>query len=192
MKYLATYSAIPTGKSDISIPDHLYMISPKVSMAWFILNLAESLCLHLTEKFTSTAFHRYHGQSESCFLLSQWCDPPSLEDHDNMAWKRSRSIKWWKSLWKAVKYVFRIQSLGGLVVGLFAIGIVVLELNFVDLCYEPQNHNWTSVPKRIQNIIVTANTIWSFPLLLWKSWIEANDNNLANATKWRYNNTLTS
>ena len=157
-------------------------------MAWFILNLAESLCLHLTEKFTSTAFHRYHGQNESLVLLLQQCDtledfykfdpqdtifqeydPPSLGDHSNMAWKRSRPTKWWKSLWKAVKYVFRIQILGGLVVGLFAIGIVVLELNFVDLCYELQNHNWTSVPKRIQNIIVTANTIWSFPLLLWKS-----------------------
>ena len=54
-----------------------------------------------------------------------------------------------------------------LAVGLFAIGIVVLELNSVDLCYELQHQNWTSVPKKIQNIIVTADTIRSFPSQLW-------------------------
>lgn len=147
-------------------------------MSWFILNLAESLCLHLMEKFTSSAFHCDNGQNERCILLSQQSDPledfnkfdsqdtifeeydpPSLGDYNNMDWKRSRPTKWWISLWKAMKCVVLIQLLGGLAVGLFAIGIVVLELNSVDLCYELQHQNWTSVPKKIQNIIVTADTI---------------------------------
>ena len=154
-------------------------------MSWFILNLAESLCLHLMEKFTSSAFHCDNGQNERCVLLSQQSDledfnkfdsqdtifqeydPPSLGDYNNMDWKRSRPTKWWISLWKAMKCVVLIQILGGLAVGLFAIGIVVLELNSVDLCYELQYQNWTSVPKKIQNIIVTADTIRSFPSQLW-------------------------
>ena len=154
-------------------------------MSWFILNLAESLCLHLMEKFTSSAFHCDNGQNERCVLLSQQSDledfnkfdsqdtifqeydPPSLGDYNNMDWKRSRPTKWWISLWKAMKCVVLIQILGGLAVGLFAIGIVVLELNSVDLCYELQHQNWTSVPKKIQNIIVTADTIRSFPSQLW-------------------------
>ena len=40
-----------------------------------------------------------------------------------------------------MKCVVLIQILGGLAVGLFAIGIVVLELNSVDLCYELQHQN---------------------------------------------------
>ena len=37
-----------------------------------------------------------------------------------------------------MKCVLLIQILGYLAVGLFAIGMVVLELNSVDLCYELQ------------------------------------------------------
>ena len=81
--------------------------------------------------------------------IFQEYDPPSLGDYNNMDWKRSRPTKWWISLWKAIKCVVLIQLLGGLAVGLFAIGIVVLELNSVDLCYELQHQNWTSVPKKI-------------------------------------------
>ena len=99
------------------------------------------------EKFTSSAFHCDNGQNERCVLLSQQSDledfnkfdsqdtifqeydPPSLGDYNNMDWKRSGPTKWWISLWKARKCVVLIQLLGGLAVGLFAIGKQSVDTN---------------------------------------------------------------
>ncbi|KAJ7392842.1 hypothetical protein OS493_010502 [Desmophyllum pertusum] len=71
--------------------------------------------------------------------IFQEYDPPSGDD-SKMGWKRSRPTKWWMSLWKAMKCVFCIQILGG-----FAIGM-----------------NWTSLPGKIQAIIVTSESVEGF------------------------------
>ena len=71
------------------------------------------------------------------------------------------------SLWKAIKCVFCIQILGGLAVGSLAIAIIVLDLNSSDLCYDSQSQNWTSLPGKIQAIIVTGETVESYVVQLW-------------------------
>ena len=156
-------------------------------MALFVLDLVESLFLHITETFTSGVIQCYQGQNlpENCVPLLQQHDPledfkkfdqqdtifreydPPLGDDSKMGWKKSRPTKWWISLWKAMKYVFCIQILGGLAVGFLAIVIVVLEFNSADLCYDMQMNNWTSVPKKVQNIIVSGDAVWSYLVELW-------------------------
>ena len=157
-------------------------------MALFVLDLVESLFLHITETFTSGVIQCYQGQNlpENCVPLLQQQDPledfkkfdqqdtifqeydPPLGDDSKMGWKKSRPTKWWILLWKAMKYVFCIQILAGLAVGFLAIFIMVLELNSADLCYDMrQMNNWTSVPKKIQNIIVTGDVVWSYLVQLW-------------------------
>ncbi|KAJ7392840.1 hypothetical protein OS493_010500 [Desmophyllum pertusum] len=90
-------------------------------------------------------------------------DPPPGDD-SKMGWKRSRPSKWWMSLWKAMKCVFCIQILGGLAVGSLAIALLVLEFNSADFCYDPysQSQNWTSLPGKIQAIIVTGESVEGF------------------------------
>ena len=151
-------------------------------MALFILDLVEGLFLHITEKFTSGVIQCYQGQNlpENCVPLLQQQDPledfkkfdqqdtifqeydPPVGDDSRMGWKKSRPTKWWISLWKAMKYVFCIQILGGLAVGFLAVVIVVLEFNSADLCYGMQY-----VPKKIKNIILTGDVVWSYLVELW-------------------------
>ena len=157
-------------------------------MALFVLDLVESLFLNITEKFTSGVIQCNQGQNlpENCVPLLQQQDPledfkkfdqqdtifqeydPPLGNDSKMGWKKSRPTKWRISLWKAMKYVFCIQILGGLAVGVLAIFIMVLEFNSADLCYDMRRmNNWTSVPKKIQNIIVTGDAVWSYLVELW-------------------------
>jgi len=99
--------------------------------------------------------------------IFQEYDPP-LGDDSKMAWKKSRPAKWWMSLWKAMKYVFCIQILGGIALGSLTLLILVLDFNSVDLCYDKQLHgNWTTLPRNIQAIIVTAETVEAYVAQLW-------------------------
>ena len=98
--------------------------------------------------------------------IFQEYDPPSGDD-SKMGWKRSRPPTWRLSLWKAMKHVFCIQILGGVALGSLAIVILVLDFNTVDLCYDMQSKNWTAIPKRIQAVMVTADTTEAYLVQLW-------------------------
>ena len=153
-------------------------------MASFTL---EGLFAFVTERFTAGVIQSYQGQG----VLE---DAPLMQGHDpleafrkfdvndtifqeydalpgdesKMSWKRSRPSKWWMSLWKALKDVFRIQILGGLTLGTLAIFILVLDFNSVDLCYDRQFHgHWNSLPPKIQAIIVTADTAEAYVVQMW-------------------------
>ena len=98
--------------------------------------------------------------------IFQEYDPPS-GDESEMGWKKSRPSTWKLSLWKAMKHAFCIQILGGVALGLLAIVILVLDFNTVDLCYDMQAKNWTAIPKRIQAVVVTADTTEAYLVQLW-------------------------
>ena len=98
--------------------------------------------------------------------IFQEYDPPSGDD-SKMGWKRSRPPTWRLSLWKAMKHAFYIQILGGVALGSLAIVILVLDFNTVDLCYDMQSKNWTAIPKRIQAVMVTADTTEAYLVQLW-------------------------
>ena len=99
--------------------------------------------------------------------IFQEYDPP-LGDDTKMAWKKSRPANWRKSLWKAMKYVFCIQILGGLALGSLAVLILVLNFNSVDLCYDRKfKGNWATIPRNIQAIIVTAETVEAYVIQMW-------------------------
>ena len=98
--------------------------------------------------------------------IFQEYDPPSGDD-SKMGWKRSRPPTWRLSLWKAMKHVFCMQILGGVALGALAIVILVLDLNTVALCYDMQSKNWTAIPKRIQAVMVTADTTEAYLVQLW-------------------------
>ena len=67
-----------------------------------------------------------------------------------------------------MKYVFCIQFLGGIALGSLALLILVLDFNSVDLCYDKQLHgNYNTLPRNIQAIIVTAETIEAYVVQLW-------------------------
>ena len=149
-------------------------------MALFTL---EELFAYVAETYTAGVIESNQGQTDVPFIqqldpledftkfdqkdaIFQEYDPPSGDD-SKMGWKRSRPPKWWMSLWKAIKCVFCIQILGGLAVGSLAIAIIVLDLNSSDLCYDSQSQNWTSLPEKIQAIIVTGETVESYVVQLW-------------------------
>ena len=67
----------------------------------------------------------------------------------------------------AMKHVFCIQILGGVALGSLAIVILVLDFNTVVLCHDMQSKNWTAIPKRIQAVVVTADTTEAFLVQLW-------------------------
>ena len=150
-------------------------------MASFTL---EGVFAYVTETFTAGVIQSYQGQRflEDAPLIQgrdpledfknfdnvdndtifQEYDPP-LGDVSNMGWRRSRPPRWWMSLWKAVKCVFFIQIVGGLALGSLALLILVLDFNSVDLCYDRQLHgHWNSLPRKIQAIIVTAETLEAY------------------------------
>ncbi|KAJ7392835.1 hypothetical protein OS493_010495 [Desmophyllum pertusum] len=81
--------------------------------------------------------------------------------------ERSRPTKWWMSFWKAMKCVFCIQIIGGLALGSLAIAILVLDFNSVDLCYDRRHSHWNSLPRKIQAIIVTAETVEAYVIQMW-------------------------
>ena len=153
-------------------------------MASFTL---EGIFAYVMETFSAGVIQSYEGQGflEDAPLINrqdpleefkkfnsndtifQEYDPPAQDD-GKMAWKKSRPAGWWKSLWKAMKYVFCIQILGGLALGSLAILILVLDFNFVDLCYNRQfKGNWPSFPRNIQAIIVSAETAEAYVIQMW-------------------------
>ena len=159
----------------------------------------EGLCVYLTETFTAGVIQAYEGQG----LLE---DAPLTGSHDplecfgrndsifqeynapegnssKMAWKESRPPKWWKSLFKSMKFVFIIQILGGLALGTFAISILTLDFNSVDLCFNQQLTNWKSLPNKVQAIIVTAASSEAYLAQLWVFFYCAAYVRLANGEK---------
>ena len=146
----------------------------------------EGVFAYILETFTAGVIQSYQGQGllEDAPLLQgqdplddfrkfdrndeifQEYDPPS-EDDSKMGWKKSRPPTWRLSLWKAMKHAFCIQILGGVALGSLAIVILVLDFNTVDLCYDMQSKNWTAIPKRIQAIMVTADTTEAYLVQLW-------------------------
>jgi len=102
----------------------------------------EGLFAYVTERFTAGVIQSYQGQGvlEDASLIQgqdpledfrkfdandtifQEYDAPPGDD-SKMSWKRSPPSKWWMSLSKALKDVFRIQILGGLTLGTLAIFI---------------------------------------------------------------------
>ncbi|XP_020605370.1 uncharacterized protein LOC110044204 [Orbicella faveolata] len=153
-------------------------------MASFTLG---GLFVYVTETFTAGVIQSYEGQGlledapliqrqdpledfkrfdNSDTIFQEYDAPPG--DHSKIGWKRSRPSKWWMSLWKAVKDVFCIQILGGLTLGTLAIFILVLDFNSVDLCYDKQLHgHWNSLPRKIQAIIVSAETVEAYVVQMW-------------------------
>ena len=146
----------------------------------------EGLFAYATETFCAGVIQSYQGQrflDDDAPLLRQ--DPledfkkfnprdtifqeydPPPGDEDKMAWKKSRPAKWWMSLWKAAKYVFCIQILGGLALGLLAILILILDFNFVDLCFDRQHGHWNSLPPNIQAIIMTGECLQAYVVQMW-------------------------
>ncbi|KAL9963958.1 hypothetical protein ACROYT_G027522 [Oculina patagonica] len=147
----------------------------------------EGVLAYLAETFTAGVIQSYQGQAgfldddpliqgqdpledfkkfNNNDTIFQEYDPPPGDD-SKMGWKRSRPAKWRMSLWKAVKHAFYIQIVGGVALGSLAILIMVLDFNFVDLCFDMQSANWTSLPKRTQAIIVTAATAKAYLVQLW-------------------------
>ena len=146
----------------------------------------EGLFTYISERFAAGVIQSYQGQVllEDAPLLQrkdpledfkkfnrndeifQEYDPPSGDD-SKMGWKRSRPPTWRLSLWKAMEHAFCIQILGGVALGSLAIVILVLDINTVDLCYDMKSKNWTTIPKRIQAVMVTADTTEAFFVELW-------------------------
>ena len=146
----------------------------------------EGVFAYISETFAAGVIQSYQGQVllEDALLLQrqdpledfkkfnpndqifQEYDPPSGDD-SKMGWKRSRPPTWRLSLWKAMKHAFYIQILGGVALGSLAIVILVLDFNTVDLCYDMQSKNWTAIPKRIQAVMVTADTTEAYLVQLW-------------------------
>ena len=147
----------------------------------------EGMFAYLSESFSAGVIQSYQGQGfledapliqqqdpledfkkfNSDDLIFQEYDPP-LQNDSKMAWKKSRPSVWWKSLWKAMKCIFYIQILGGLALGSLAILILVLDFNSVDLCFDRQLHgNWHTLPRNIQAIIVTAETVEAYVVQMW-------------------------
>ncbi|XP_073246215.1 uncharacterized protein [Porites lutea] len=146
----------------------------------------EGLFAYISERFAAGVIQSYQGQVllEDAPLLQrkdpledfkkfnrndeifQEYDPPSGDD-SKMGWKRSRPPTWRLSLWKAMEHAFCIQILGGVALGSLAIVILVLDINTVDLCYDMKSKNWTTIPKRIQAVMVTADTTEAFFVELW-------------------------
>ena len=146
----------------------------------------EGLLIYISETFTAGVIQSYQGQGmlEDAPLIPrqdpledfkkfdqndeifQEYDPP-LGDDSKMGWKESRPPKWWMSLWKAAKHVFMIQICGGVLLGSLAILILILDFNSVDLCFDMQSTNWTSLPKKTQAVMVTGATNEAFFVQLW-------------------------
>ena len=144
------------------------------TMAGALFSL-EGLLVYISETFTAGVIQSYQGQADpeqapllgqedlledfrkfgnKNDLIFQEYDPPE-EDNSKMGWKKSRPTSWWHSLWKAMKHAFCIQTVGGVALGSIAILILVLDFNTVDLCFDRQK-NWTTLPKRIQAVMVTG------------------------------------
>ena len=146
----------------------------------------EGLFAHISETFAAGVIQSYQGPVllEDAPLMQrqdpledfkkfnrndeifQEYDPPSGED-SKMGWKRSRPPTWRLSLWKAMKHAFCIQILGGVALGSLVIVILVIDFNTFDLCYDVKSKNWTAIPKRIQAVMVTADTTEAYLVQLW-------------------------
>ena len=91
-------------------------------------------------------------------------DPPRGST-GKMAWKLSRPSGWNAAL-SCFKTVLVMQFLFGSSIGLLAIAVAVIDFNTADLCYE-KTFRWYSMPRLIQSIRVTGQSIEGFFIQLW-------------------------
>ena len=148
------------------------------------LSLFEGVVVYIVETFTAGVIQSCQGQEQHNVSLLQDQNPledfrtfdrndeifqeydPPPGDDSKMGWKRSRPTRL-MSLWKAMNCAFCIQILGGVALGSLAILILIINFNTVDLCYDLQRSNWTSLPKRYQLIILTVATSEAYVIQLW-------------------------
>lgn len=92
-------------------------------------------------------------------------DPPKLEERDPKSWKKSLpSFK--KTLWMCLKNVLLIQTISGTLIGFLAVVIVFLDFSTAEWCFD-KTLNWNRMPKSVQNLRVTAQSIEGFIIEMW-------------------------
>ncbi|XP_068696254.1 uncharacterized protein [Montipora foliosa] len=96
--------------------------------------------------------------------IFQEFDPP-FGACGSMAWKDSRPSRW-TSFVSCFRAIFLMQLIIGSSIGLLAIAVAVVDFNTADLCYE-KTLNWTSMPRVIQSIRVTGQSVEGFMIELW-------------------------
>lgn len=96
-------------------------------------------------------------------VFQEFDPPPGCTG--KMAWKLSRPPLW-KSALTCFKTVLIMQLLFGSGIGLLAIAVAVIDFNTADLCYE-KTLTWHSMPRLIQSIRVTGQSIEGFLIQLW-------------------------
>ncbi|XP_068696253.1 uncharacterized protein [Montipora foliosa] len=96
--------------------------------------------------------------------IFQEFDPP-LDAHGSMAWKESRPSGW-TSFVSCFRAIFLMQLIIGSSIGLLAIAVAVVDFNTADLCYE-KTFRWNSMPRVIQSIRVTSQSVEGFIIELW-------------------------
>ena len=94
-------------------------------------------------------------------IFQEYDAPPG--DDSKMGWKRSRPSKWWMSLFKAVKYVFCIQILGGLTLGSLAILILVMDFLARDVCRHRNSLLYKIAVDTTESFVVK---MWPFLLII--------------------------
>ena len=150
------------------------------AVAEFLVYIIESFTGSVIENYSPTGFQEADDDrglleednladftrfdSRGVDTVFQEFDPPAGHD-GKMAWKLSRppSLKF---LVTCFKTVFKMQFVFGSSIGLLAIAIAVLDFNTADLCYE-KTAQWYSMPRVIQSIRVTSQSIEGFFIQLW-------------------------
>ena len=108
-------------------------------------------------------FTKFDPENSSDTIFQEFDPLPGSSG--NMAWKLSRPVPW-KSFLMCFKTVLVMQFLLGSSIGLISIAVVVLDFNTADLCYE-KTFQWNSMPKIIQSIRVTGQSVEGFFIQLW-------------------------
>ena len=112
-------------------------------------------------------FTKFDPENSSDTIFQEFDPLPGSSG--NMAWKLSRPVPW-KSFLMCFKTVLVMQFLLGSSIGLISIAVVVLDFNTADLCYE-KTFQWNSMPKIIQSIRVTGQSVEGFFIQLWHFFI---------------------
>ena len=97
--------------------------------------------------------------------LFQEFDPASGLQSDPKAWKLSRP-KFKSTFWECLKTVLVIQTLTGTIIGLVAVGIIFVDLSTAAWCSD-EFSDWYSLPKNVQRLRVTAESVEGFFIQLW-------------------------
>ena len=116
--------------------------------------------LLVQQRFTLEDFTKFDPND----TIFQEFDPP-FGACGSMAWKDSRPSRW-TSFVSCFRAIFLMQFIIGSSIGLLAIAVAVVDFNTADLCYEKTSH-WNSMPRVIQSIRVTSQSVEGFIIQLW-------------------------